>query len=92
MNPFKSIVKILVRLIPAGTISDIAADYTTDALQKMTRKGKVYKISEAVSATGEALKIVGDVTKDCEITGDEAKLVGDSIRIATKKIVEAARA
>lgn len=87
----KSIIKFALKFVPANTIAAIIAEYVTAALQKIKDKDRMAKVGEAVSATGGAVKIVGEAIHDCEITEQEVNEVGDAVKLAVEKIVEAAR-
>lgn len=83
--------KLMLRLVPANTIAALIAEYVTKALQKIRDKERALKVGAAVSAAGDAVRITADAVMDCEITEDEVDRVGDAIRIAVSKIIEAAK-
>lgn len=87
----KSAVKLVLKFVPANTIAAIIADYVTKALQKISDKEKLAKISDAVGATGNAVRITAEAVHDCEITEAEVDQVSDAIQVAVVKIIEAAK-
>lgn len=87
----KSIIKFALKFVPANTIAAIIAEYVTASLQKIKDKERMAKVSDAVAATGDAVKVVGESIHDCQIDEAEVNIVGDKVKFAVEKIVEAAR-
>lgn len=87
----KTIIKIILTVLPANTISALIAEYVTKAMQKIKDKDHMAKVSTAVSATMLAGKTISDSAEDCKFTEDEVNLISGNIQIAVQKIVEAAK-
>lgn len=87
----KGIVKTVLTVLPANTLAALVAEYVTKALQKIKDRARMAKVSEAVSATGDAVKTTAEAVHDCKISEEEVNLVSDKIEVAVQKIIEAAK-
>lgn len=83
--------KLILNLLPANTIAAFIAELVTKALSKISNKEKAALISKAVADCGAAVQICGKAVEDCKITEEEVNSVSDSIQVAVKSIIEAAK-
>lgn len=83
--------KLIAKLLPASTIAALVAEYLTKALRNIKNRDRAAKISAAVSATADAVKVVGDAVKDCEVTEAEVNNATVAIESAVMSIIEAAK-
>lgn len=84
--------KLILKMLPNGTLSAIIASLVTDAMQKSVKdKEKCAKVCDACSATGDAFTYAANAVRDCAITEEEVDGIADRVRIAVEKIEEAAK-
>lgn len=87
----KALIKTVLAILPVNTLAALIAEYVTKALQRIKDKERMAKVSEAVGATSDAVKVVAESIHDCEISEAEVNEVSDKIEVAVQKIIEAAK-